>query len=95
MNPRQQQLAARRALLVAHAAVQRIELVQALTPLRRPLQLFDHGVYALRSLAHHPHLLLAVVLGIAVIRPWRMLGMVQRGWSLWRAVLAVKNRFFS
>ncbi|MES1982815.1 MAG: YqjK family protein [Pseudomonadota bacterium] len=94
MNNRQRELAARRALLVAHAALQRVELAQTLTALRRPLVLFDHGLGAVRNLARHPHLLLALMLGVAIIRPWRMLGTVRRGWLLWRAALAVKNRLF-
>jgi hypothetical protein len=94
MTSRQRQLAERRAMLVARAAAQRVELAQAVLSLRRPLEFFDYGIRALRNFAHHPHLLLGMAVAIVVVRPWRMLGTIQRGWSLWRAALALKSRFF-
>ena len=92
MNMKLIELAERRAMLVARAAIQRSELAQALAPWRRPLAVVDQGVLAVRYLSRHPGLLLGVAGFAAVLRPKRVFGWLRRGWMVWRTVLAVKRR---
>ena len=92
MNARLIELAERRATLVARAATQRAELVQALSPWRKPLAAADQGMLLARYLANHPALLVGAVACTALIRPRRAFGWLRHGWVMWRVALAVKRR---
>jgi hypothetical protein len=94
MNTKLTKLAARKADLVGKAASQRAQLSQAMAPWRGPLAVVDRGIAAVRYVGSHPPLLAGVV-GVAaflvVRRPRRLVGWLQRGWMVWRVVLAVKQ----
>jgi hypothetical protein len=94
MNTRLTELATRRAALVEKAASQRAQLSRAAEPWRGPLALADKGLAIVRYVGSHPPLLAGVV-GVAafmvVRRPRRLVGLLQRGWMVWRLVLAVKQ----
>lgn len=92
MNARLIELAERRATLVARAATQRAELLQAAAPWRGPLAVVDQGLAAVRYLGSHPALLVGVVAFVAALRPMRAAKWLRRGWLMWRMALAVKRR---
>lgn len=78
------QLAERRHLLVAQAAVQRAALADDVKPLRARLALVDQGMAAFRYVAHRPALIVGAVLLLAALRPRRAGKWLQRGWLAWQ-----------
>ena len=91
MNAKRIELAERRAALVARAAIQRAELLQALAPWRRPLAVVDQCLAPVRYIGSHPALLVGAMAFMAVIRPKRMARWLQSGWWVWRTARAVKQ----
>lgn len=92
MNAKLLELAERRATLVERAATQRTDLSQRLAPWQGALGVVDQGVAAVRYIRNHPELLAAAVAFAVVIRPRRVVSLLQRGWTLWRMVRVVRRR---
>ena len=89
MNAHLSLLAARRALLVGEAAVQRQALAAELRNWEPSLQA---GERLLGRLAWvHAHLYWVVAAGAAVASSARLRGWLQRGWTIWRVVRAVRS----
>ena len=83
MNGKLIELAERRKTLVARAAVQRMELAQALAPWRKPLAVVDHGWVAVRYVRSHPALLVGGVAFVSALSTWRRAKWVERGLLVW------------
>jgi hypothetical protein len=83
MNKKLAQLAERRGLLVAQAAVQRTALTLNLAPWHARLALVDKGVAAVRYVTRHPALMLGAALLFAALRRRRVGTWLQRGWIIW------------
>lgn len=92
MNNNRISLAERRAVLVAKAASQRMELTEAFEPLRVPLTYADKGLYALRYVAQHPILMAGAAALAAVMRKKRWLFVLENGWLIWRLASAAKHK---
>lgn len=91
MNEKLIQLAERRTTLVAKAATQRAELLQALAPWRKPLAIADQGLVAVRNIRRHAALLMGVAAILVPFRSLRAARWLRRGWLVWRMALLVKR----
>lgn len=76
---------ARRARLVARAALERERLSVQLQAWETPLSLADRCVEAARYLYRNPQWVVAAALLIAVLRPRRALALARNGLLAWRA----------
>jgi hypothetical protein len=95
MNPKLIELAERKGNLIARAESQRVELAQALAPWRGHLATLERGAKAIRSIKNHPELLAGFVVLAAVLRPWRLVRWLPRGWAVWRiARVALRAKKF-
>jgi hypothetical protein len=96
MNTRLQELAQRRAMLVARAADQRDELARSADPLRTLSatlsSVMTRGKAVGGFLRQHPLSLAAGIAAVVVLRPLSMLKWLNRGWLAWSIALAVKRR---
>lgn len=84
------ELERKRALLVTHAAEQRVALAAACAPLRGPAAIADRGVQVVRFLRRYPAILAAGVAITALLRPRRAWQWGRRAyvvWRLWRNVV--------
>jgi len=84
MNPKILELAERRAVLIAEAEAQRRKLSQAFAAWHGPTAILERGTEAIRSLKKHPELLAGLALSAALVRPWRLVRWLPRGWAVWR-----------
>jgi len=92
MNSIIEQLAERRAALVARIASQRIALAEEFSPVRESLTLVDKGLHALRYLAKHPVVLAGVMALVAAIRPKRWLFVLENGWMAWHLFQTARHK---
>ena len=92
MNKKQLRLGARREILVAQAAAQRIMLAKNLEPWRAPLALADRGLAILRFLKHHPAWIIGGVSLLAAFRPGHWGQWVRRGWMVWQITHKLTGR---
>jgi hypothetical protein len=67
-------------------------LAEAISPLRGPLSLADKGVQAVRYLAQHPVFLAGIAAVVMMIKPGRWLFVLEKGWMMWRLLLAARQR---
>lgn len=88
MTGRQGSSVLRRARLVEQAAAQRIALLQAIEPLRKPLALADQGLNAAGYVRRNPQWLVGGILLIALVRPRGLGKWLGRGWVS-RRLLAI------
>ncbi len=79
------QIRARRAQLLARAAVQRERLSVQLQPWETPLALVDKSIAAARYVRRHPQWIVAAVVLLIVLRPRRALSWARNGLIAWRA----------
>ena len=84
MNPLTE-LRARRAHLMARAAVQRERLCVQLHAWEAPLALVDKSVLAVRTIRRHPQWIVAALVLLAVLRPRRALSWARNGLIAWRS----------
>lgn len=83
------EIRARRARLMAQAAVERERISVQLRAWEAPLALLDRGLEAARYVRRHPQWLIAAVAVLAVLRPRRAFGWARNGliaWKAWRWV---------
>ena len=76
---------AKRAQLLARAAVQRERISVQLQAWKTPLALVDKSIAAVRYLRRHPQWIVATALLIAIMRPRRSLALARNGLVAWRA----------
>jgi hypothetical protein len=89
------EIRAKRAQLLARAAVQRERLSVQLQPWETPLALVDKGIAAVRYVRRNPQWIVAAVLLFAVLRPRRAIALARNGliaWRAWRWVAASLRR---
>lgn len=86
------ELIARRKLLVAQSALQRVTLAQDIAPWWPRLALLDRGIAVGRYLQRYPAALAAVGLLVAALRPHRAAGWLERCWVLWQVGRGLLNR---
>jgi len=79
------EIRARRAQLMARAAIERERLSVRLHAWEAPLSLVDRAVAAAHYVRRHPQWLVAAALLIAVLRPRRALALARNGLIAWRA----------
>jgi len=79
------QIRAKRALLLARAAVERERLSVQLQAWEAPLALADKGFAAARYVRRHPQWIVAAVVLLAILRPRRALSWARNGLIAWRA----------
>lgn len=84
MNKQQLRPAARREILVAQAAAQRIMLAKNVESWRAPLALADRGLAILRFLKYHPAWIIGGVSLLAAFRPGHRGQWLRRGWIAWK-----------
>ncbi len=84
---------ARRELLLAQAALQRATLAAEIAPWRPRLALADRGIAVARYVRRYPALLAAAGLLVAVLRPHRAAGWVQRGVLAWQIGRSLRERW--
>lgn len=84
MNPLTE-IRARRARLMARAAVERERVSVQLHAWEAPLALADKSFAAARYVRRHPQWIVAAVVLLAVLRPRRALAWVRNGLIAWRA----------
>ncbi len=92
MNATQQSLAQRRLAMHATIVAQRSALAGAIAPWRLPLSLADQGIAAARYLGRHPVLGVGAVAAIAILRPTRLFGWLERGWLGWKIIQALRGK---
>jgi hypothetical protein len=79
------EIRAKRAQLLARAAVERERVSAQLGAWEAPLVLVDKSIEAMRTLRRHPQWIVAAVVVLAVLRPRRALGWARNGLIAWRA----------
>lgn len=79
------QLEARRSVLIARAAEQRVVLAGAAEPWRRPLAIADRGVAMVRFFKRYPAFLAAACVVLLVLKPGPTFRWGRRGYFAWRA----------
>lgn len=79
------QLEARRGVLIARAAEQRVMLAGAAEPWRRPLAIADRGIAVVRFFQRYPALLAAATVVLLVLKPGPSFRWGRRGYFAWRA----------
>ena len=84
MNPLTE-IRARRAHLMARAAVERDRFSVQLHAWETPVALVDKSVAAARYLRRHPQWIVAAMVLLAVLRPRRALSWARNGLIAWRA----------
>ena len=89
------EIRARRAELLARAAVERERISVQLRLWEAPLALVDSSVAAARYLRRHPQWLIAAAVVLAVLRPRRALAWARNGLIAWRAWRWVSNSLHS
>jgi len=92
MNRKRIQLAERRDALTRKAATQRIELSEAIDPLRTPLRWGDQGLQFARDVARHRALFAGAVALVVMMRPKIWFTILENGWMAWRLLLAAKRK---
>lgn len=85
------EIRARRAELLARAAVERERISVQLRLWEAPLALVDNSIAAVRTIRRHPQWLIAAALVLAVLRPRRALAWARNGLIAWRAWRWVSN----
>ena len=85
------EIRARRAELMARAAVERERISVQLRAWEAPLAIVDSGVAAARYLRRHPQWLIAAAVVLAVLRPRRAVAWARNGLIAWRAWRWVSN----
>lgn len=91
MNNTINQLAKRRAALIATIENQRIALADAMLPLHGALRLVDKGLNAVRYLTAHPVLVAGVTTIVVMLKSKRWFFVLEKGWMMWRLLLAAKH----
>lgn len=87
-SPQLEQIQQRRAILVARADVQRLDLALNAQAWQKPLALVDRGIALLRRVRKHPATLLLGLVALAFLnrkRPGRLLYFGGMAWRAWRA----------
>jgi hypothetical protein len=79
-------LARRRELLIARCAAQRNALTIQRQILVEKLSAFDIGLNLFERLKKHPAWIAGLVVGVAVIKPRRLLPLLQTGLLAWQAL---------
>jgi YqjK-like protein len=79
------EIRARRAHLMARAAVERERICVQLHALEAPLALVDKSIAAARYIRRHPQWILAALVLLAVLRPRRALSWARNGLIAWRS----------
>ncbi len=79
------EIRARRAHLMARAAVERERICVELHAWEAPLALADKGYAAARYVRQHPQWIVAAVVLLVVLRPRRALSWARNGLLAWRA----------
>ena len=79
-----EEIRARRAELLARAAVERERISVQLRTWEAPLALLDRGLAVVRSLRANPQWLIAGALVLAVLRPRRAFAWARNGLIAWR-----------
>lgn len=92
MNRKLAQLAERRRLLVAQAAVQRTALTLNLAPWHARLALADKGIAAVRYIRRRPALMVGAALLLAALRRRRVGTWLRRGWLMWEIGRSLRRR---
>lgn len=92
MNNRIIQLAKRRTVLTAKIENQRMALAEAISPFRGAFSLADKGLHALSYLRKHPVVVAGIVSFVVATRPKRWLFMLEKGWLVWRLLLAARRK---
>ena len=82
---------ARRAELLARAAVERERISVQLRRWEAPLAFVDSGMAAVRNIRRNPQWLFAAALVLAVLRPRRAIAWARNGLIVWRAWRWVAN----
>jgi hypothetical protein len=84
-------ITAKRAQLVAQAAVQRAALARQARILKAPLRIADQGVAAARTLGRHPLLVAGAAALFLAWRPRRALAWLQYGWMGWQMLRRLRG----
>ena len=92
MNKILLQLAEHRAVLTDRIENQRTALAEAISPLRGPLSLADKSVQAVRYIVKRPVLIAGIATVAMMIKPGRWLFVLEKGWMMWRLLLAARQR---
>jgi hypothetical protein len=79
------EIRAKRAQLLARAAVERERISVQLRVWEAPLALVDRSVAAARYIRDHPQWIVAAAIVIAILRPRRALSWARNGLIAWRA----------
>lgn len=91
MNHQLQKLAARKQLLIAQAASQRMLLAYNADSLRKPLAMADKGLSVLRYIKHHPIVVAGGGALLSIAKPSGIGKWIRRGWLAWQ----ILNKFRS
>ncbi len=91
MRAQADDIAAKRARLVALAAEQRAALGRQVQPLKMSLRVADQGVAVARTLGRHPLLVAGAAVLLVAWRPRRALRWLQYGWMGWQIVLKLRG----
>ncbi|NMM37580.1 MAG: hypothetical protein HHJ09_08700 [Glaciimonas sp.] len=82
-------LARRRAELIARCTAQRDALSMQSQSLAQMMSTLDHGLALLQRIKNNPVAIASLVVGVAVIRPRRLLLLLRTGLLGWQALRAV------
>ena len=85
------EIRARRAELMARAAVERERISVQLRAWEAPLSLVDSSIAAVRTIRRHPQWLIAAAVVLAVLRPRRAFAWARNGLIAWRAWRWISN----
>jgi len=78
------QIRAKRARLLARAAVERERVAVQMRAWEAPLAFADKGLRAVRYVRRHPEWILAAAALLVVLRPRRAIAWARRGIAVWR-----------
>jgi hypothetical protein len=78
------EILARRAQLLARAAVERERISVQLRAWEAPLALADRGLAAARYIRRHPQWIIGLAVVLAILRPRRALAWARNGLVAWR-----------
>ena len=83
------ELARRKERLIARIAAQRASLAAACRDLHGPIAVIDRTVAAVHFLRAHPLFVVALFVGVIVLRRRRIVGLLKGGvtaWRIWRSL---------
>jgi hypothetical protein len=90
MSEKSDRLVEQRERLIKLAATQRTVLAQSIEPWRIPLARVDRGLATVRAMRRNPAWILGGVALLVVLRPYRVVTWLRRGWVAWQMLRGLR-----